>query len=203
MILSWTTMKSHDLARCLGRIQHSHKPPVQDSIPEGVAAKLKAQAENRRRASNSGFWTKICWKISNCQFLEVWMVYDGPQLGDQTLPGFQFRNNAGICAMAAHGLCGLFSHGYRWVGVKWIVIFVLFWNLFFSLSKKNRVIHSSILLTYMHPYVRHAEYLRDTSSVHDIWPHQGPWAWASSISGKHRREPTACIGDSTHRCLTW
>ena len=52
------------------------------------------------------------------------------------------------------------------------------------------------------PYVHHAEYLRDTSSVHDIWAHQGPWAWASSISGKHRREPTACIGDSTHRCFT-
>ena len=30
-------------------------------------------------------------------------------------------------------------------------------------------------LTYMHPYVHHAEYLRDTSSVHDIWAHQHQW----------------------------
>jgi hypothetical protein len=30
------------------------------------------------------------------------------------------------------------------------------------------------VLTYMHPYAHHAVYIRDTSSVHDIWAHQGP-----------------------------
>ena len=54
------------------------------------------------------------------------------------------------------------------------------------------------VLTYMHPYVHHAGHPSDTSSVHDVWAYQGPWAqaWPSSISGKHRREPTASISDS-------
>ena len=43
------------------------------------------------------------------------------------------------------------------------------------------------VLTYMHPYVHHACFIRDTSSVHDIWAHQGPWAVPSV---ENIREPT-------------
>ena len=50
----------------------------------------------------------------------------------------------------------------------------------------------------MHPHVHHAGNIRDTSSGHDIWAHEGPWAVPPE---ENIREPTVCISDASPLCF--